>query len=69
MGEGRPESVRTPEATRFFFAWRNHPWNSSNLQGDSFLRFASSAKAPRPARIYRHLQTVGKQYRLCGGGK
>ena len=27
MGEGRPESVRTPEATRFFFAWRKHPWN------------------------------------------
>src|SRR5208282_3238209 len=64
----RPTGKRSnPEATRFFFAWRKHPWNYANLQRDSFLRFASSAKAPRPARICAYLQSVGKQYRLYGG--
>ena len=48
------------EANRFLFAWRKHAWNSANLQGDSFLRVASSAEAPHPAGIYRHLQIVGK---------
>jgi len=48
------------EATRFFFAWRKYPWNSTNQRRDSFLRYALSAKAPRPAGIYRHLQIVGK---------
>src|SRR5208337_3800301 len=70
MDGRRPTGKRSnPEATRFFFAWRKHPWNSSNLQRDSFLRFALSAKAPRSARICRHLQIVGKQYRLYGGGR
>src|SRR5208282_4802482 len=55
------------EANRIFSAWRIHRRNSANLQRDSFLRFASSAKAPRHARICRYLQIVGKQYRLCGG--
>src|SRR5208282_226917 len=64
----RPTGKRSnPEATRFFFAWRKHPWNYANLQRDSFLRFASSAKAPRPARICAYLQIVVKYYRLCGG--
>jgi len=67
MREGRAESVRTAEATRFFFAWRKYPWNSSNPQRDSFLRVALSAKAPRPTRICCHLQIVVKYYRLCGG--
>ncbi len=49
-----------PEANRFFFAWRKHQRISSNLQRDSFLRFALSAKAPRPARICHGLQIVGK---------
>jgi hypothetical protein len=55
------------EASRIFSAWRKHPWNYANLHRDGFLRFALSAKAPRPARICRHLQIVGKQYRLYGG--
>src|SRR5271166_5113612 len=55
------------EANRIFSAWRIHRRNSANLQRDSFLRFASSAKAPRHARICRYLQIVGKHYRLCGG--
>jgi len=56
-----------PEANRIFSGWRKHQWNSSNLQRDSFLRFASGAKAPRHARICRYLRSVVKQYRLCGG--
>jgi hypothetical protein len=48
------------EANRIFSAWRKHAWNSTNQQRDSFLRFASSAKAPRQARICHHLQIVGK---------
>lgn len=48
------------EANRIFFEWRIHRWNSANLQRDSFLRFASSAKAPCQARICCHLQIVGK---------
>jgi len=48
------------EPNRIFFAWRIHRWNSANLQRDSFLRFASSAKAPRHTPICRHLQIVGK---------
>src|SRR5208283_1314710 len=68
MAGRRPTGKRSnPEATRFFFAWRKHPWNYANLQRDSFLRFASSAKAPRPARICAYLQIVGKYYRLFGG--
>src|SRR5208283_2640046 len=56
------------EANRIFSAWRKHRWDSANLNRDSSLRFfASSAKAPRHARICRYLQTVGEQYRLCGG--
>ncbi len=63
MNEVRPDR----EANRIFSAWRIHRWNSANLQRDSFLRFASSAKAPRHARIFCYLQMVGKQYRLDGG--
>ena len=48
------------EANRIFFPWRNHRRDSANLQRDSFLRFALSAKAPRHARICRYLQIVGK---------
>ena len=70
MAGRRPTGKRSnPEATRFFFAWRKHPWNYANLQRDSFLRFALSAKAPRPARICPYLQIVGKYYRLFGGAE
>src|ERR1700730_14616700 len=57
------------EANRFFNAWRKHPRNSCNPERDSFLRFASSAEAPRHAGICRHLQIVVKDYRLCGGAE
>jgi hypothetical protein len=69
MGEGRPESVGTPEANRFFFAWRKLPRNSAHLQRDSFLRFAVSAKGALPPGICHCVQIVGKHYRLSGGAE
>jgi hypothetical protein len=56
-----------PEANRFFFAWRLLRPNTEKPRGDPSLRFASDTKRPRHARIFRHVQIVGKQYRLCGG--
>src|SRR5208283_5268664 len=68
MGGRRPaRKSSNSEPTRFFSPWRKYLGIRPNLHRDSFLRFASSAKAPRHARICRHLQIVGKYYRLCGG--
>jgi hypothetical protein len=55
------------EANHFFCAWRKHARNSHNPRRDSFLRVASSAKAPRYEGICRHLQIMAKWYRLVGG--
>jgi hypothetical protein len=48
------------EANRIFSARRKPRAIRPSLHQDGFLRFASSAKAPRHAPIYRHLQIVGK---------
>ena len=55
------------EANRLFCAWRQTREIRRIGCRTCPLRFASSAKAPRHAGIFRSLQIVGKHYRLCGG--
>jgi hypothetical protein len=68
MSRRRPtRNILEPWSDPLFLRVEKTPRNSANPHQDGFLRFASSAKAPLPVGIYRHLQIVGKQYRLYGG--
>src|SRR5208282_874544 len=55
------------EANRLFCSWRQTREIRRIGCRTRALRFALSAKPPRPAGIFRSLQIVGKHYRLCGG--
>jgi hypothetical protein len=64
MSEISPECVKR---TGFSLAGRKTRGICRIARTACALRFASSTQAPRYAQIFRHLQIVGKQYRLCDG--